>query len=192
MKLKLLLVAALAFIFVSCGGTGSNPAAKKKAASTSFSAISAFGPAIFGSISKASKSLRPQATTTSPLTCSPGSGTITFTDSPTSASINLKSTSGCTNAGTTIQTGATGFNLSFTGSGNFETTFTLTMTFNGSVTITTSGTTQTLVYTNLAITMSVNNTGAQPTGSISINGSVSVDGQTQTFNNDTYSFTDLQ
>jgi hypothetical protein len=196
MKLKLLLAAALAFVFVSCGGAGGNAstAEKKKAAATSFSAISAFGPAIFGSLATASKSIRTQATETSPLTCADGqTGTVSFTDSPTSASITLTSTGGCTSAGTTIRTGASGFSLTFTGSGDFETSFTLTMTFNGTVSITTDGVTQSLVYNNLSITITANNSNpANPTGSITISGSVSVDGQTQTFNNDSYSFSDLQ
>ncbi len=190
MKLKLLLAAALAFVMVSCGATGIDSAAKKKTAATSFGAISAFGPSIATAVNTASKSMRPQATTTDPLSCSGGgqTGTISFTDSPTSASITLTSTGGCTNGDTTIRTGASGFSLSFTGSGALDTNFTLTMTFNGSVTITADGATQTFVYNNFAIT--ITSTGGGESGSVRLTGSVSVDGQTQTFN-DTYSFSEL-
>jgi hypothetical protein len=192
MKLKLLLAAALAFVFVSCGGTGGNAAEKKKAAATSLSAITAFGPAIFGSIGAASKAIRTQATVTEPLTCSPGSGTVSFTDSPTSFSITLTSTSGCTSSGTKITTGTSGFTLGVTASGNFETSFSITMTFNGTISITEGGVTQSLTYTNLVFTLAMNNSNpANPTGSITISGAVTVDGQTQTFNNESYSFADL-
>ncbi len=187
MKLKLLLAAALAFVFVSCGGTGGNSAEKKKAAATSFGAISAFGPSIFSAIQTARKSLSTQAVETVALTCTPGSGTASVDD--VASSITITSASGCTNDGTTIRTGASGLSLTFGGSGT-ESNFTLSLTFNGSVTITTNGVAQTIVYNAFAMTITATGSGESATGTVRITGSVTVDGQTQTFN-DTFNISEL-
>ena len=66
MSLKMMLVAALALVMVSCGGSGGgNAALQKKSASTSFKAISALGPSILSSVSLLSNKLRLQDTKSS-------------------------------------------------------------------------------------------------------------------------------
>ncbi len=206
MNLKMMLVAALALVMVSCGGTGGgtgggNSASQKKSASASFRAISALGPSIFGSVgSLLSNKPRLQAgPETVALTCSSGSGgTITVTSSATSLALVLKAPgTGCTSSGTTIKTPDAGLSMTFTGSGDFDTSnFTFTLGINGGATITTGSSTETFAYTNFSIKLVAQNTGTQAKpvvkATITINGSVSstTDG-VQTFDNVTYDSNDL-
>lgn len=198
MSLKMMLVAALALVMVSCGGSGGgNAALQKKSASTSFKAISALGPSILSSVSLLSNKLRLQDTKSGDLTCESGGGTVTVTSTENSLSIVLKAPdTGCTSGGTTIKTPADGLSMTFTGSGDVNTTFTFTLAINGSATITTGGSTETFSYTNFSIKIEASNTGTaqKPVvkATVTINGSVTstTDGK-QTFDNVKYTEADL-
>ena len=182
---------------VSCGGGGSgNAVLQKKSASASFRAISALRPSIFSSVSLLSKNPRLQTTETVALDCDSGAGTIEVTSNTNSFAIVLKAPLGCTKSGTTITTPAAGLSMTFTGSGDFDTTFSFTLAINGSATITTGSSTETFTYSNFSVKLDAFNTGtkAKPvvTATITINGSVTstTDG-TQTFSNVVYNSSDL-
>lgn len=199
MSLKMILVAALALVMVSCGGSGGggNAAAQKKSASASFRAISALGPSISSSL--LSKNPRLQAINN--LTCSSGAGTIESTSSEVNSEIRyalvLKAPgTGCTSGGTTISTPAAGLSMTFTGSGDIDTSFSFTLAINGSATITTGSSTESFTYSNFSIKIVATNTGTAEnpvvTATVTFNGSVSstTDG-TQTFNNVVYNSNEL-
>ena len=198
MSLKMMLVAALALVMVSCGGAGGggNAAAQKKSASASFRAISALGPLVSGSL--LSKNPRLQAITN--LTCSPGTGTIESTSSEVGSEISyalvLKAPgAGCTSGGTTVSTPAAGLSMTFTGSGDIDTSFSFTLAINGGATITTGTSTESFTYSNFSIKIVATNTGTADnpviTATVTVNGSVTSAGDTQTFNNVTYTSTEL-
>ena len=202
MSLKMILVAALALVMVSCGGTGGgggNAAAQKKSASSSFRAISALGPSIFSSVSLLKKSPRLQAEETVDLTCDSGGGTLTVNSTETSFSLVLKApTPGCTESNTKIVTPAGGLSMTFTGSGSYDTgVYSFTLAINGGATITTDGNTETFSYSNFSIKIDVVQTGTGETATaavtITVNGSVTstADGK-QTFDNVQYTAADLQ
>lgn len=197
MSLKMILAAALALVMVSCGGTGTGgSAAQKRSATESFKAISALGPAIFTSL--LSNKPRLQATETIALSCDSGAGTVTVTDNPNSLSIVLKAPgAGCTESGTTVKTPDAGLSMTFTGSGDYETSnYSFTLAINGSATITSGSSTETFTYSNFSVKLDVRNTGTAQNPVISVtitfNGSVTstADG-TQTFNNVVYNSSDL-
>ena len=198
MSLKMILVAAMALVMVSCGGGGggSSAATQKKSATASFRAISALGPAIFTSL--LSNKPRLQATETIALTCDSGAGTIDVTSTDTSLAIVLKtSDAGCTESGTTTKATGAGLSMTFTGSGDYETSnYSFTLAINGGATITTGSSTEAFTYSNFSVKFDVQNTGTAQNPVISVtitfNGSVTstADG-VQTFNNVVYNSTDL-
>ena len=197
MSLKMMLVAALALVMVSCGGGGAavNPALQKKSASASFKAISALGPSIFGSLLSNKPRLQGE-TKTVELTCTTGDGTVTSTVTNNSFALVLKtSASGCTTGDTTI-TAPAGLTMTFTGSGDIDTTFTFTLEINGGATITTGSSTEKFSYNKFSIKIEGTKTGTAQnpgfTATITINGSVTTttDG-TQTFDNVKYTDADL-
>ena len=198
MSLKMILVAALALVMVSCGGgAGGNAALQKKSASTSFRAISALGPSVFSSVgSLLSSKPRLQAEGTVNLTCNSGSGTVTVNSTANSFSLVLKAPAGCTSSGTTVTTPAAGLSMTFTGSGDLETAFSFTLAINGGATITTGSSTETFSYNNFSVKIDASNTGTTQnpvvTATVTFNGSVTstTDG-TQTFNNVVYNSSDL-
>ena len=197
MSLKMMLVAALALVMVSCGGTGGggNAAAQKKSATASFRAISAIGSTLVSPItSLLSNKPRLQAGGTVNLECDKAgeSGTVTVTSTDTSLALVLKtSAAGCTESGTTVTTPAAGLSMTFKGSGNFDANYSFTLAIDGSATITTGSSTETFAYTKFSIQIDVVQTGTSPSVTIIINGSVTSGGDTQTFNNETYDSTEL-
>ncbi len=198
MSLKMMLVAGLALVMVSCGGGGAvNPALQKKSASTSFKAISAIGPTIVGPISSLlSNKPRLQAGGTVTLECdnADGTGKVTVTSTDTSLALVLQTNAaGCTEGGTTTKAPGAGLSMTFTGSGDFETSnYSFTLAINGSATITTGSSTEAFTYSNFSIKIAVATTATTTSVKITVNGSVTstTDG-TQTFNNVEYTAADL-
>jgi hypothetical protein len=180
MKIKLLVIALLTVILASCGGSTPS-AAKKQAATKAFTTYSALfsNPAV-GGLGPKARQVTPRTTTA----CS-GGGSITVTVTSSTITFSTPAT-GCIENGTTLI--ATNFVLSITGTAS-ETDFDITMTMNGSITVTSGGTTNSASFGNLSIRVTGTTSGQNAT--ITINGSITSDGQTTTFNNDTFTSADL-
>jgi hypothetical protein len=187
MRFKMILVAALALVLASCSGGGASSKTPAKAAGvkSSYKVFEALNKLSILSVGK------PRLQDGS-ANCS-GGGTISFTTtgSQTSASITITAASGCTEDGTTIRTGTSGFTLSFSGSAT-QTSATFTIGFNGSLTVTTPDEPQfTYTFSNFQLTINVNSSGSTVTGSITVQGSITTDDGVQSFSGETWSFSEL-
>ena len=180
MKIRFFLATLLAIVFVSCGGTSVTPAQKKSAASSvskTFTALNALN------LGATNSKVTPQANGTFTADCS-GGGSISYTFSSTNSTFTFGISTpavGCTVGSTKLV--ATNFSYTLASSNNGNT---LSLTYNGNLSVTSNGTTSVVSFSNLSFTVNIGGTQQNPTFSFTLNGSMTADGVSVTFNNDTY------
>jgi hypothetical protein len=183
MKIKLLLASVLVLVLAACGG-GASDAKKKDAAASTGKVFKVLQGAL---LSGTGRPLAPQAVVVEPLVvqCDTGSISYTFTSTETSFTYGISTpAAGCIEAG--VKLVATNFTMaySFTEVGN---QFTYSVTFNGSITVTSGNDTDSVTFNNFSFTIRVNGN----TTTLILNGSVTSNGEVVTFNNESYSYADL-
>jgi hypothetical protein len=183
MKIGVLFVAMFALLFTACpAGSAPKTAQKKTAVERSFRAFN-----LFNSTSLLSNRPRLQAEpTTEPC---PSGGTITFssTSTETSATITITANA-CKDGTTTISTGASGFTLTASSTGDATSgTFSFTLGFNGKLTIVSPEGNSDTTYSNFTFAINY----ANSVYTITVNGSVTDAEGTYTFNNETYTEADF-
>jgi hypothetical protein len=186
MNLKALFAAAVtAIALVSCGSsTGGGGVVKADKASTTKSMAKI--QRAFDSLNFFSAPLRQQMGSSEDYNCSGGGKmTVTVTETEAGGSFGLSS-SGCKEGDVNFT--SVDFNMDFSVSGT-ETALSITLTMNGSISYTSSEGSDKLAFSNFSMEISSNEAGTDYT--VKLNGSVTVDGDTVVFNNDTYSSSDF-
>jgi hypothetical protein len=184
MNLKALFAAAVTTIaLVSCGtSTGGGVKADKTSTTKSMAKIQK----AFNSLNFFSAPLRQQAGTPEAYSCSNG-GTmnVTVTETEAGGSFSLSST-GCIEGDVNFT--SVNFSMDFTVSGGAS-DLSINLTMNGSISFTSSEVSDTLAFDDFSMTITTNESGTDYT--VTLNGSVTADGDTVVFNNDTYSSSDF-
>jgi hypothetical protein len=188
MNLKALFAAAVtAIALVSCGtSTGGPGGGGVKADKTSVTKSMAKVQKAFNTLDFFNAPLRQQAGTSEDFECSNGGTmTISASSSETSGSFGMSS-SGCVEGDVNFT--SVDFNMSYTreGTGADQN---ITLTMNGSISITTSEGDSTLAFSNFSMAISSNSEGTDYT--VVLNGSITADGDTVVFNDDEYSSSDF-
>ncbi len=183
MNLKALFAAAVtAIALVSCGSsTGGGVKADKASTTRSIAKVQK----AFDTLNFFSAPLRQQAGTTDDYPCDTGEMSITTSSTDTSGSFSLTS-SGCTEGDVNFT--SVNFNMAYTVEVS-ETSFNITLTMNGSISYSSSEGSDTLAFNNFTMKIAADQTGTNFV--IKLNGSVTVDGDTVVFNNDTYNSSDF-
>jgi hypothetical protein len=192
MRIGTLLIALLALVFTACGGAAPQPSAKKNDVAKTTRKIET---ALRG-VSLLSTAPRLQAGESTTFDCTPGSLTVTIEGSgdATSAQGTLKLvSSNCVledEDGTSINFNDSNFTYGYNISAT-ETSLSIALSFNGTVKITVGGETETIVYSNLTMTLNIVQSGNNYTYSATINGSVTLNGEVVSFNNESFDDTVL-
>jgi hypothetical protein len=185
MWFKIAIASVLAVVLASCGGTTPNTAKKKEGAAATGRVFKSLSGLLLGS---ANANLRPQAGESLTVNCDTGTITYTLTETNNNFTFGLQtSAGGCREGTTTITTTGVGgftFGYSFTSTANGGS---FSITYNGGITVTDGGETDSMSFNNFSFTISY--TGS--TYTISLNGSATIDGETVTYNNETYSYSEL-
>jgi hypothetical protein len=136
-------------------------------------------------LSGAGRPLAPQAVVVEPLVvqCDTGSISYTFTSTETSFTYGITTpATGCIEAGVTII--ASNFTMAYSFN---EAASTFSVTYNGSITVSSGNDTDSVTFSNFSFTIRVNGN----TTTLILNGSVTSNGEVVTFNNESYSYADL-
>jgi hypothetical protein len=176
-----MLTGVLALVLAACGGGGTS-GTNKQAAATSLSEVNQRVSKAFSRIRFAS--VRPQAGEVYNVNCDSGTMSFTFTGSSSGSSgqgtFSVQATN-CVIDGATLSANFT-MNYSVVTSGNNSS---ISISYNGNITYSDSSGSDSMTFNNLSMTANVQGNAA----TVTINGSVVINGETFVFNNETYSAT---
>jgi hypothetical protein len=186
MRIKLLLVSILALVLASCGGGATN-VKKKDAAVSTGRVFKTLQSALLAGATK--PNLSPQAVVVDPVqltvNCDTGSITYTLSSTETSFTYSLStSQNGCVEAGVKIN--ATNFTMTFSVSEAAGQT-TYSITYNGSISVTVGNVTDSVSFNNFSFTVRITGNSA----TLVMNGTVTANGETVTFNNESFTYAEL-
>jgi hypothetical protein len=184
MNLKAVFVAAVtAIALVSCGSsTGGGVKADKASTTKSIAKVQK----AFDTLNFFSAPLRQQAGSVEDYPCDTGKMSIGVTSTDTGGSFSLTS-SGCKEGDVNFT--SVNFNMDYTVDVS-ETSFSITVTMKGSISYSSSEGSDTLAFDNFTMEIAANGSGTDFI--IKLNGSVTVDGDTVVFDNDTYNSADFE